>query len=189
MTIRSTILDAVVPITKWIGRTHVPYSVKKMRAKDYREIVEVASPGMILLSKIDGQMTNLFIPGEYKHGAVYRDEFTVVEAISKGVVQTDIIDFLLTKDKVCLLEPMFADRDQMEQVADWCDLQLGFPYDYKFGGDVKAFYCFELAYAAYKEICPGSPWELRNTLGEPTVTGDDYLNASSKWRIVGQWPK
>lgn len=52
-------------------------------------------------------------------------------------------------------------------------------------GDNKAYYCFEVTYAAYREaVGVASPWELREYLGVPTVVAQDFINTiGSKWLV------
>lgn len=188
--IRKFLLTSILPLLKWLGATHFPYTKKNMLAAHYYQILTVAKPGSILLTKTLGEASNLLIPGKYKHaailGATHRSGRPfVIEATGSGVHQTDLIDFVLTKDSIIVLEPTFANEEQMTSAVLWACKQLGKPYDYKLMSDYEAFYCCELTFAAYKEALGGnSPWELRDFLGEPTVTPDDFLKAVSKWTTL-----
>lgn len=185
--LRGLVLKLSYPVIKWVGALHVPYTKKKMKADHYYQILAAAKPGSILLSRTLGEATNLLIPGRYKHAAIVGATAGggrpfVVEAVGAGVKQTDLLDFILSKDNLLLLEPQFASAEQMIAAVLWACKQVGKPYDYTFMSDYTSFYCCELTYAAYKEALDGkSPWELREYWGEPTVTPDDFLNATKKW--------
>jgi uncharacterized protein YycO len=140
---------------------------------------------MVLISRTHGELTNLCISSYYTHASIYIDHNQVVEAIGKGVVQTDLIDWMMTKDHVVILQPLFCGTLQMSQASEWAWKQVGKPYDTLF--DVTnndEFYCSELVWEAYDHAAPNNPFELRYRLGRLTVLGDDFYNAKDKWQIV-----
>lgn len=189
---RSAILQMLTPVTRDIGKVQLPHH--EITSKDYRDIKELLKPGMIFLTRTNWALSNMFIPGAYKHGAMFFGENTVVEAIGEGVVKTDLIDFLLTKDNVRVMTPIFADLHEMADAAAFAGTLVGRPYDYQFRSNNKAFYCFEVVYAAYREArvkrqtreenVPVVDWDLRKFWGEDTVVGDDFLRAISKWATI-----
>ena len=141
---------------------------------------------MIWLTRMEGEATNLFIPGFWTHAAIVVDDKAVIQAISSGVVATDLISFLLTKDYVGLFDPTFADAGGHTLAAAWAAKQIGAPYDYEFGMNVKAFYCSELVWAAYREAMgpDNAPFKLRKTMGVDTVIPDDIGQAKDKFKSV-----
>lgn len=183
--IRRNLLRVAIPLTKIIGKLHSPFSHKLIHAKEYRDFAAKAEVGSVFLTKTFGELSGPLIPGYFKHGAIYVGNGLVVEATMAGVHSTDLIDFLMTKDVVALVRPLFANEDQRKAAALWALTQVGAPYDYEFKSDNKAFYCFELTYASYKEAMgEASPWELREVWGEPTVVSEDFLEATTKWQMV-----
>ena len=183
--LRRLLLSALHPITVWVGETHMPWSRKKITGIDLFEVLSCVKPGMIFLTKTHGELTNLFIPGKWSHVGIYTGENTVVEAVGKGVIEKDLATFMLTKDEICLLAPAFiTDEKRMKYAAEWCERQIGLPYDYDFYSNNKAFYCSELVYNAYKVVDPTSGFELRERLGVKTVLPDDFYRAREKWREV-----
>jgi uncharacterized protein YycO len=136
---------------------------------------------MGFVTRTEGELTNLFIPGYWSHCAVYVGGGFVMEAIGKGVAKTDLTDFLMGKDHAMILRPLFANDAQMAKAAAWSLTQEGLPYDYEFEGGSKKFYCAMLYYAALKVGMDGqSPFTLRETWGVQTVTPDDFPNAKDK---------
>jgi len=139
---------------------------------------------MVILSTTYGELSNMFIPGFWSHvGIVSTDGLSVVEAMSVGVVKSDLIDFMLKKDVVCLLYPEFTDVSEMFQAAIEAEAQIGKPYDFgMIQSDVKAFYCSELVYHCYDKAVMDSPFTLRKTLGRVTVVPQDFFNAKTKFK-------
>lgn len=182
---RRTFLKIALPVTRLVGKVHSPYSIKLIKASEYRQALEILKPGMVFLTHTFGELSSALIPGDFKHGAIYVGDRQIVEATGEGVHKTDLIDFMLSKDVIAIVEPLFCDEEHMANAAMWALTQIGSPYDYDFMSNNKAFYCFELTYAAYQEAMNGeSPWLLSDFWGIPTVMGDDFLNARNKWRIV-----
>ena len=190
---RQKLLDAFMPVTRAAGKVSLPK--RNIGSKEYRDIKVRLAPGMVFLTRTDWCLTNSMIPGAYKHGAIYLGDSVVIEALGTGVSKTDLIDFLLTKDRVRVMTPKFADPVEMADAAAFAETLVGRPYDYQFRGGNEAFYCFEVIYAAYREArikrqerdglgTPVVDWDLRDYMGEPTVVGDDFLRAKEKWADV-----
>jgi hypothetical protein len=181
-TVRRSLLAAAVPTTKLIGKVHAPWAHKKVGGLHYNAALALLEPGDVLMSRTDGELTNLFIPGFWSHGAVYVGDGWVVEAIGEGVVYTDLVTWMTTKDAVRVCRPLFASYAQREAAALWARSFVGRRYDYSFASGNDAFYCFELTYAIYqKAMGDESPWTLRKTWGVDTVVGDDFDAATDKW--------
>jgi hypothetical protein len=195
---RCTMLRALTPVTKVVGKIHIPH-VCAVTDTDYREINSLLLPGMVFLTRTNWNLTNLLIPSEsgYKHGAIYVGNGIVVEATGKGVATAWLEEFLCSKDKVRVLFPLFADAEERKEAARFAMTLVGRPYDYEFKSGLEALYCFEVVYAAYREarlkrqekayVVPNLDWDLREFWGETTVVADDFVKAVDKWRTVGIW--
>lgn len=170
-------------LSLFIGRVHAPYSHKEINSSVYRMLVSFLKPGDIFLTRINGELSNLFIPSHFTHGAIYVGNNFVAEAIGQGVTVTDLIDFALTKDEICVVRPKFCDESMMQNVAVWARAKFGTPYDFEFELDNKAFYCFEFCVAAYKAFVkfPFEPWPR---LGRQTYVGDDFVKAEMVWQVI-----
>lgn len=75
----------------------------------------------------------------------------VIEAVGKGVVATNLVEFLTTKDEVKILEPKFTDSEGMSKAADMALKDLGLPYDFGFHPKDDSKYCFEVVADAYEK--------------------------------------
>ena len=103
--LRMKLLELSVPIAKASSKIHAPYNRKLIKAKDYHTIRDLISPGMFLLSVTKGEISNVLIPGFWSHGGMYVGEDKVVEATcSHGVIESDILDFIFSKDYISLTE-------------------------------------------------------------------------------------
>ena len=208
---RYIIMKLAYPFLRLIGKIHMPYSHKKMSGTDYYVVKERLKKGHVFITVTYGELTNKIIPGKWSHGAIYAGIIDgipqVVEAVGIGVVVRPLVDFLLEKDLVRVLEPTFCSDAQMALAADEAIKQAesGAVYDYEFvfsippknissGDAVKyvkvshhAFYCVELLMWSYMVIVEDMPFKLRKRWGEPEVTADDFANATKHWVCV--WDK
>ena len=130
--IRKMILKILYPFTVWMGNQRMPYSVKKITGKEYKEIEALIKEGMVFLTVTRGELSNIVNPGFWKHGAMYIGEGRVIEALGRGVVIRDLVTFLLSKDYVAVLNPLFADKFEMEIAALESQKWEGKQYDYWF---------------------------------------------------------
>ncbi len=183
---RRGLLAMSVPITKWVGHVHAPWTHKRISGRHYLAAKGILQPGDVLMSRTDGELTNVFIPGFWSHGAVYVGNGEVVEATGDGVHKTDLLSWMLTKDYVRVCRARFATALQRSDAAYFARSYIGLPYDYGFASGNKALYCFEITYVAYRAACGvDSPWTLRTeTLGVATVIGDDFDRSRDKWDFV-----
>jgi uncharacterized protein YycO len=181
---RSASLSAMRSVCLWIGNIHAPYARKQIKSWHYRDAKEVLKPGAVILTRTYGEATNVFIPSHFTHGLMYLGNNVAVEAVGSGVRRTDLIDAMMTKDEVVILNPLFCGPIAMEKAAKWAAEQIGKPYDFEFSEGNKAFYCFELIFEAYRQAVDNMPFERRERLGKKTIVGDDFTNAKDKWQQV-----
>lgn len=183
---RAWLLRFVAPVVIWIGKMAWPFTRKLITGGDYREFAALVKPGMVFLTRTRGEWNNSLIPGFWTHSAIVATETSVIESTSHGVVETDLVEFLMKKDFVCLLRPTFASDAQMLLAAQIARTAIGKPYDYYFETGFDSFYCSELVtWALEKALLPKpSPFTKRRTLGVETVTPQDIFDASTKFDIV-----
>jgi uncharacterized protein YycO len=186
--LRRTILQTAFPIISYIGKVHAPWSHRKLTSKHYREIKSILRPGDAILVHKKGELSNIFIPGFWTHGTIFYGQegnaSIVIEAIGRGVVKTDLIDAILSRDAAIVCRPKFATAEQSATASDWAKQQIGKSYDLFFNPNNDAFYCSELIWLAYQNTMGETPFTLKLTLGVPTVTPEDIVNATKKWEII-----
>lgn len=198
MSLRADILNLALPISKAIAKVHAPWNKKKITGVHLLSILPFLRPGAVLITRVNGELANLFIPGFYKHAAIVgshdssgdiRDIY-VIEATTHGVKKTDLITFMTAKDSVALLYPCFCDSMAMLAASDICQRQTGMAYDFKFEPNNNAFYCSELIQWAYADaISPDTVvFTKRKSLGIDTVLPVDFINSamskSPKWSLI-----
>ena len=183
--IQRLFLDITSRVARFVGKIHMPYSRKKLSSKHVRELEQILKPGMILLSHTRGEFSNYFIPGFWAHVAIVDDNHDVIEAVAKGVVMTDLIDFVMTKDAVMVVDALFIHEDQRMAVVEEARKHLGKPYDFELvQSNIEKFYCSELAYLSLKAASGELPFTLRKTLGRYTITPQDFENAKAKFDTI-----
>ena len=183
MNIRRKLLEAAYPITYWIGKAHLPFTHKAMTSADYRQIAAHAEPGRVLLSRVKGEVSNLFIPGYWTHAAIIDHGCQhVIEATYAGVVKTDLIDFVMGKDAVAMAYYKSLTPNNAGAAVLRAQKYVGLEYDFFFEAGVKAFYCAELIYAAY-QLDGGR----RDVFGEIVYTPDMIYEDMDTWGRVGDW--
>lgn len=184
------LLKSLVPITEWIGRQHLPFTVKRITGRDFFEIQAILKPGDVLCSKVLGAVSNLFIPGDYKHAAIYAGKNIVIEALGAGVTETDLVTFCMSKDFIIVRRPLFCGSETAHIAANYAKTLIGLPYDYLFDydlGENKAFYCSEVVWWSYDQaMLNESPFEPRESLGIKTITPNDIALADKKWQTIWQ---
>lgn len=186
MNLRLSILNFLLPVSKLISKIHSPFSRKKISSKHIDSIKTILHPGSVLITVSYGELANIFIPGDFSHAAIYAPvEGYVVEAKTTGVVNTNLLDFMISKDRVVVLHPVFTDDDGMKLASLVCASMIGLPYDFYFDPDNKAFYCSELIEFGYRKF---DTWTKRESMGTMTVLPSDFINSAKsktpKWSIV-----
>lgn len=187
---RRFILLAFQPIAKRIGHVYISFRRVKMTLTDVKEVLALVRPGDVLLCRSQGEFTNIFIPGFWTHAALYAGEKELVEAVSPCVKISPLEDFLLAKDYVAVLRPVFASGVQKLDAVNYARLQASknIPYDYQFTPTDSAFYCAEIIGASYVYAMGGaSPFTPRYSLGVLTYIPDDFYNAIQKFELI--WVK
>jgi hypothetical protein len=71
MGFRTWLFDRIRPITNFFGHLHMPFTHKKVEGSEYYTAYKVLKPGSVLLTRIDGEVSNFFIPGFFTHAAIY----------------------------------------------------------------------------------------------------------------------
>ena len=154
------LLTVLGPFIRWWGKLHFPFTHKKITGQDYYNWRDEIAVGTVLLTKTNGEFSNLINPIPLKHAGIYvgrvkEDNICyVAEAVGQGVVLTDLVTFLTTKDVVVLCHPKFIrNTEDFNAKLQTSVLKfVGLPYDYLFQKSGKAFYCFELAAACLKNV-------------------------------------
>lgn len=175
---RKLLLNIASILSHWISKIHMPWSRKLITGNDVLLFMKHIEPGDILLTRSNGELSNIFVPGFWGHAAITGED-AIIEATTKGVHKSDPISFLMGKDYACALRPVFLDKAERSKAVEFSEDQIGKPYDYSFNtSNITAFYCSELVYMAMKHARNQIPFKLRSILGQETVDPSDFYRTS-----------
>lgn len=190
------IMKILMPLIKFIGLIHIPFSSKEEIMDKFYEIEKLLQPGDIILSVSKGHLSNLINPGKWKHALMFigNDPYpSIVEAIGEGVVKKTFLKWLSSKDEICILrfKPEYMNKNQAVTAVRWIKQQIGKPYDYSFDSTTDKsysnFYCSETVFYAVKNGNPDIDFEMRDTFGIKTVSPNDFYSAKNKLDIIFEY--
>ena len=112
----------------------------------------------------------------------------VIEAVGKGVVATNLVKFMTTKDRLLIIEPTYCGPREMLLASRTALYWLGLPYDYGFNHDETAKYCFEVVADAYEKSVPDvklkrQVWSVLGNRLYDTFMGETFLD-KSKFKVL-----
>ena len=145
---------------------------------DKSQLLTLLQPGDIILTYSEGFMSNIFLPGIFKHGIVYTGRrknweksdwnniqitdhqksliqvnHNIIEAIAEGVVSGSLEEILDTKiNRLAVFRPNLSNQKIMG-VMRTIHSYLGNQYDFSFDfNDAESQVCTEVIYRGYNEI-------------------------------------
>lgn len=182
------ILTLLKPVIIILGKIGLPK--RKFTGAEYFKYRDKINVGGIFLTKTNYEFSNLLNPCDIKHGAIYvgnikGDEIKyVLEAVGKGVVLTDLVTFLTTKDTVVYVEYKEVLPDSFNNLKEFVDIVLGAPYDYLFNQDGVAYYCFELCGDFLKEFFPHVKLKSKEVIKNKVIYDHDTFLDTNTIRII-----
>jgi hypothetical protein len=101
---------------------------------DARTASKLCRPGDVGLHKDMGFMSNLAIPGAFKHAWIVVEDDKCVEAVSEGVLKRDLLYPLIT-DYAVILRPIGLTKTQVGEAISRANAIVGSQYDANFRFD------------------------------------------------------
>jgi hypothetical protein len=143
--------------------------------------------GDCLVSRTDWQLTNLFMPGEWKHSAIYLRGF-VYEASSKdGVRKVSLEEFFFKKDHVGLCRYTEFTPEMSEIGFEFMEKRLGSLYDWSLiVSNNGKYYCSELCFY-FNSLCFS---DFTQKFVPSTYLGKEVIRPTDLWKnlvIIGKW--
>lgn len=185
--IRRVFLKLSTWISPKLSLIHMPFSRKQIIGKDFHDCQFLLETGHIILSRTDGELANMFIPGFWSHVGMVTSNGTIIEAVTHGVQEVDLYTFFLDKDYICLLDCNYLTSVEKNLASEWAIQQTGKPYDFGMVlSGMKSFFCSELVYFAQKFANPNIPFMPRPALGMDTITPNDFWAAQKFYSIIWQ---
>jgi hypothetical protein len=145
---------------------------------DKNQLLTLLQPGDIILTYSEGFMSNIFLPGIFKHGIVYTGKrenweksdwenihitdyqksliqlnHNIIEAIAEGVVSGSLEEILDTKiNRLVAFRPNLSNQEIIG-VMQTIHSYLGNKYDFSFDfNDAESQVCTEVIYRGFNEI-------------------------------------
>lgn len=157
-------------------------------------IFSLLKPGDIILTYSEGYMSNIFLPGTFKHGIVFtgkrnaelpnieltdtqesmiNPEDDIVEAVSEGVVSGPISRILDGQINRLVILRLLHDSVQVSGAVRTAYSFLGNNYDFSFDfNDASSQVCTELIYRSYNGL-GHIQFDLKKRAGVMTLSADD----------------
>ena len=153
------------------GNTHY-----KVKGEEARVILSKLQRGDILLTRFDRYVSSWCIPGYYTHVILYIGNDRVVHAVTKGVLEEDVL-CVLRADHICVLRPQGVDAMNIQVATNMAHTLVGRDYDFLFeSNDDESLYCSELA----KRVYPG----LFQKLGDESAIAPDEYRTHPRVKII-----
>ncbi len=156
----------------------------RLKGQHYYQVKEVIQPGDILIRRFEGYIDKWFIPGFWNHAGLYIGEDEgkpeqIVHAISEGVIQEYLADFMRT-DHMAVLRPIVENQAQFASKAvERAKNIRGKPYDFGFDfTNADRFSCTELTAYCCPDIVKG-----KKRFGKHTIIADDFYNSEHLTKI------
>ena len=171
------------------------------REKD--TLISILHPGDIILIYSEGYMSNIFLPGIFKHGIVFvgskngweendwrsinisleqrsfiRPGDDIIEAIAEGVVSGSLKMILEKKiNRLAVFRPDLS-KSQVQDVLKTVHSYLGNSYDFSFDfNNAETQVCTELIYRGFNDIGP-IHFELSKRAGAMNMSAEDICRSA-----------
>lgn len=176
--------------SKLVGKIHSPWTHKKLTYKHVVHLEEIMEPGDILITRTNGELTTLVVPGFWKHAAIYMGNSKTVDAVFAGVSERWLADLIMSTDYVAVMRVKDIDVHGQVDLIEFAQDQIGKPYDFEMRGtDISALYCSELVLNAVNVAMQDKYLELRERLGVLTFTPNDCYSARKKFDLIWESEK
>lgn len=174
---------------KWSGIAHpfwftINATGYKLKGEHYRKLIKRLQPGDIFIRRFEGYIDKWFIPGFWNHAGLYigddgENKEQVVHAVSEGVIQEDILNFMRTDHMLVLRLTKDKNGNGRATAIEKAKAVVGRPYDFGFDfKDTNRFSCTELVAYCYPGVVTG-----KKRFGKTVIVADDFF-ASKKLTTV-----
>jgi hypothetical protein len=113
------------PWATWASKYH------RLTYKQMREAALICRPGDVGLHRDEGFLSNVAIPGAFKHAWIVVENEDCVEAVSEGVIKRDCMAPLIT-DYAIILRPIGTNKAEVNRAVRRANGIVGSSYDVNF---------------------------------------------------------
>lgn len=99
---------------------------RKITMKEAREGFSYARVGDIILYRNDNMLSNLAVPGAFKHAAIVVENNDCIESINHRIARRDNF-YTFLSDYVIILRPIFANKTEVNKAIDMAKMEIGNP--------------------------------------------------------------
>jgi len=182
------LIKLITPMIMFFGKIHAPFSHKQITGEFYYTWRKLLLPGDVLLATTFGELSNILNPSEIKHGALYLGGETIKyvgEAIGKGVVETDLVSFLLKKDIVIIVRKKGIRDSERKLVVKTGRELIKKRLEYGFGEGLDDMYCYEYVIQVFKTAFPQTEFKKVEFLPNKLIYEcETFLNDPKNWEIL-----
>ncbi len=168
---------------KWAGIKHpfwftINATGYNLKGEHYRKVSKIIQPGDIVIRRFEGYIDKWFIPGFWNHAGIYIGDDgdkpeQVIHAVSEGVIQEDLLNFMRTDHMLILRHPPGEKGSKINKAIKSAKSIVGKPYDFGFDfKDTNRFSCTELVAHCYPNVVKG-----KKKLGKLVIVADDFNNS------------
>lgn len=151
----------------------------ELKGEHYRVIHDLMKPGDILIRRFEGYLSSYMIPGFWNHAGIYIGDDgekveQVVHAVSEGVIQEDLLNFMRT-DHMLVLRASAGIKGAIEKAKSIVGRPYDFGFDFK---DTNRFSCTELVGFCHPGVVKG-----KMRFRKYTIIADDFCNSKYLTKI------
>lgn len=150
----------------------------------YHAILDLIRDGDIIVCRRRWTFSNLFIPGYWKHAAMYVGLRTTVEALGSGVQRTSLGELLDRVDEIAIVRSRSVDAAEGQYAAAAIQSLVGARYDLEFAWGNDAFYCSEACVWALLQAEPLLGFRRRSIMGVETILPNDFYEADEHFVVL-----
>jgi hypothetical protein len=122
----------------------------KIKGPEMRKILDELQEGDIIMRRYDRYLSGWLIPGYWTHTGVVVSDRTIIHAMTKGVVEEDVMTYLRA-DHIMVLR--VANKKFINSAISKAREMLGKEYDFLFDStNDERLYCTELVKVCYPKI-------------------------------------
>ncbi len=158
----------------------MPTTTKSFPPEERDKVLELIKPGDIILETNDAYpgwqvLEKVAFNSNFTHAAIYEGEGKFLEATTgdpsgKGVVRTDLKEYLEGRIKLQIIRPPYKTPEDREAALNYARGSMGRPYDSAFNQkDDKELYCAELVQRALAAMPNPINVPIANFMGKQAV--------------------
>jgi hypothetical protein len=159
-----------------------------------RPYIGLLSPGVVILTRRDYELSNLFIHGYWTHAGLVVADKVLVEAVGIGIRKTTLEKFFHKVDDFAVFRPGMGDPAVIRKACDYAETTIGLTYNFSFRLKKRSFYCSELIYRAYEAgLSSGSGPIDYTEIGKPywegkmIITPEWLVSSPLSWEKIASY--